>query len=257
MLADGRIHLSGIALIAPHLTPANRDSVLRRATHRSKRQIEELIAELAPRADVPPLIRKLPERVVPLAASASSGMGNPVTRRPAPDGGAAGSAARSLACEGARIQLDSAASTVLGPAQPPPHSLVQPLAPGRYEVQFTASAALREKLERLEARRFASASRPRRSLSDTDTSPGSRYIPAAVRRAVRRRDENRCRYLDASGRRCDERHRLEYHHLHPFGVGGGREPEIIRLMCKAHNDSLAECDYGKKAMARFRRPGSA
>src|SRR5262245_22324977 len=39
MLADGRIHLSGIVILAPHLTPANRDSLLLRATHRTKRQI--------------------------------------------------------------------------------------------------------------------------------------------------------------------------------------------------------------------------
>src|SRR5262249_39979335 len=40
MLADGRLHLSGIAKLAPRLTPENRDEVLRRACHRSKREIE-------------------------------------------------------------------------------------------------------------------------------------------------------------------------------------------------------------------------
>ena len=52
MLRDGRVHLSGIALLAPHLTEANRDEVLARATHSSKRHIEELVACLAPRPDV-------------------------------------------------------------------------------------------------------------------------------------------------------------------------------------------------------------
>jgi hypothetical protein len=65
MLGDGRLHLSGIALLASHLTRENRDVLLRRATHRSKRQIEELIAEVAPREDVPALMRKLPERRTP------------------------------------------------------------------------------------------------------------------------------------------------------------------------------------------------
>jgi hypothetical protein len=32
MLRDGRLHLSGIGLLAPHLTEANRDEVLARAT---------------------------------------------------------------------------------------------------------------------------------------------------------------------------------------------------------------------------------
>jgi hypothetical protein len=62
MLGDGRLHLSGIARIAPVLTLENRDRLLARAVHRSKRQIEEMVAELAPRPDAPSVIRKLPER---------------------------------------------------------------------------------------------------------------------------------------------------------------------------------------------------
>ena len=65
MLADGRLHLTGIAKLAPHLTPENRDLLLARAVHKSKRQIEELVAELAPRADVPGVLRKLPSRPIP------------------------------------------------------------------------------------------------------------------------------------------------------------------------------------------------
>ena len=60
MLRDGRVHLSGLALLAPFLTRENRETLLERATHRTKRQIEELVAELAPRPDAPSLIRKLP-----------------------------------------------------------------------------------------------------------------------------------------------------------------------------------------------------
>ena len=62
MLADGRLHLSGIDTLAPHLTDENYEAVLARATHQSKRKIEELVAELSPKPDVPPSIRKLPDR---------------------------------------------------------------------------------------------------------------------------------------------------------------------------------------------------
>src|SRR5262245_27862761 len=44
MLADGRLHLSAIALLTPHLTERNCEMFLARAARRSKRQIEELIA---------------------------------------------------------------------------------------------------------------------------------------------------------------------------------------------------------------------
>jgi 5-methylcytosine-specific restriction endonuclease McrA len=116
-------------------------------------------------------------------------------------------------------------------------------------------AAITEKLGRLEARRFAATSRPRKHLATTDASPSSRRIPAAVRRAVRERDGGRCRYVDASGRRCNEQHGLEYHHIHPFGFGGDHRPENLRLVCRAHNAHMAESDYGREAIARFRRSG--
>jgi len=62
MLRDGRLHLSGIAKISPHLTGAHRATLLARAAHKTKRQIEVLIAELAPKPDVPATMRKLPVR---------------------------------------------------------------------------------------------------------------------------------------------------------------------------------------------------
>ena len=111
-------------------------------------------------------------------------------------------------------------------ARPRP-AVVAPLSPARYKVQFTASAELRdklerlqallrseikdgdlgaiielavtEKLERLEAKRFAKAAAPRKTLPETDTAPASRHIPAAVRRAVRKRDQGCCRFVDDRG----------------------------------------------------------
>jgi hypothetical protein len=298
MLGDGRLHLSGIALLAPHLTAENRETLLRRASHRSKRQIEELIAELVPRGDAPSRMRRLPERgsrpatlpdtpsermPTPYALAAIPPAMAPSALAPTPSG-----MGRTVAPSPADLprhpQSPASASGSMGITQPPlPSVVIQSLAPGRYRVQFTASAGLHvkllrlralmrsqvpdgdlgaiieaavtEKLERLEARRFAATNRPRKHLSTTDTPPSSRCIPAAVRRAVHERDEGRCRFVDASGRRCAERHRLEYHHLHPFGFGGDHRPENIRLMCVRHNAYLAEQDYGGEAMDRFRRSG--
>jgi hypothetical protein len=170
------------------------------------------------------------------------------------------------------------AATTSSPAGRPS---VEPLAPARFKVQFTASADLRDKLERLqalmrssvpdgdlakiidlavtrelgrlEARRFAKTKAPRKRLAQTDTTPKSRYIPAAVRRFVERRDGGRCTYRDRCGRRCTRRHDLEFHHKGAFALGGDHSPENLALMCKAHNALMAEHDYGKEVMARFRR----
>jgi 5-methylcytosine-specific restriction endonuclease McrA len=155
---------------------------------------------------------------------------------------------------------------------------VEALSPGRYKVQFTASVelhqklerlvaliggdlaaiieqAVTEKLERLESSRFARTRALRKcpAVAKTGPSPSSRHIPAAVRRAVHERDGDRCGYVDEQGRRCAERDRLEFHHRHPFGVGGGHSVANVGLICRAHNAYLAECDYGREAMTRHRR----
>ena len=289
MLRDGRIHLSGMALLVPLLTEENRNAVLERARHRSKRQIEELVAELSPRPDVPSGMRKLQPRPAPARGVTRSGdqdsavcpelfPGTVATEGAEPDArkedlgvreGDGASPAQELVP--GRVG-DSAA-----PA-PPRRPVVEPLSPARYKVQFTAGAelhaklerlaalmrsevpdgdigaiierAVTEKLERLEARRFAASAAPRKALSDTHTSMDSRHIPAAVRRAVRARDGDRCRFVDEQARRCSERHRLEFHHRRPYGMGGDHSPENISLLCPQHNRYLAERDYGRVAIRR-------
>jgi hypothetical protein len=194
MLGDGRLHLSGIAKLVPHLTSENRDELLRRACHRSKREIEMLLAQLFPRPDAPTVVRKLPER-------------RPCPPAPNPP---------------SEPQLRPGGVEPQQVPAPPRVSVIEPLAPARYKVQFTADAELQEKLERLrslmrtqvpdgdlatiieqavteklerlESRRFAQTKKPRKSLADSDTSRRSRYIPAAVRRAVAERDGKQCYY---------------------------------------------------------------
>jgi 5-methylcytosine-specific restriction endonuclease McrA len=162
-----------------------------------------------------------------------------------------------------------------------PASRVEPVAPRSFRIHFTASAELKEKLERLqalmrssvpdgnlgqiidravteklerlEAKRFGKTGKPRKSLSRTDTRPKSRHIPAAVRRAVERRDGGRCTYRNERGRRCNTRHDLEFHHRKPYGFGGDHSPDNLALMCRAHNALMAEHDYGKEVMWRHRR----
>jgi 5-methylcytosine-specific restriction endonuclease McrA len=303
MLADGRLHLTAIALLAPHLTRENRDGLLERGVHKTKRQIEELIAVIAPRPDVPAMVRKLPEgrrqptagnAAVPNPSEAAGSGPDPTLLRPdvvgTPEPGEAGSI-HAPAAAGPAPQVSA---TVFAHEVAP--SVVQPLSPGRYKVQFTASAefreklerlralmgrgasggdlaavieqAITEKLERLEARRFARTKGPRKGTAESNTppssrhspagthpdpSPSSRHIPAAIRCAVHKRDGGRCRYVDDQGRRCPAHDHLEYHHRQPFGLGGEHSMANLRLMCRAHNAYLAECDYGKEAMARHRR----
>ncbi len=84
MLADGRLHLSGIDKLAPVLTEDNCETVLARAVHLSKRQIEELVAELAPKPDVPPSIRRLPKRHAKAKSEQEAVLGPDKVKSPEP-----------------------------------------------------------------------------------------------------------------------------------------------------------------------------
>ena len=70
------------------------------------------------------------------------------------------------------------------------------------------------------------------------------------------RDGNQCAFVDNHGRRCAKRDQVEFHHREPFGRGGDHSPENVKMMCRAHNGYLAEQDYGKDVMERYRRPPS-
>ncbi len=126
MLGDGRLHLSGIGKLAPHLNETNREALLARAAHKSKRQIEGLIAELTPRPDVPTEVRKLPERRN--------------STRPSPPT----PTAPTVELGPDRVGAQRAPEPV-----PQPTNVVEPLASSRYKIQFTADAELHEKLRRL------------------------------------------------------------------------------------------------------------
>jgi hypothetical protein len=157
---------------------------------------------------------------------------------------------------------------------------VEPLAPARYQVRFTGSQELHdklerlqalmrtsvpdgdlgvlievtEKLERLEAKRRGKTKTPRKRLAETDTAPTSRHVPAPVRRAVWERDDGRCTFVDARGRRCKARDRLEFqHHGTPYGRRGDHSMATVRIMCRTHNQLQAELDNGTKKIAQYRR----
>jgi hypothetical protein len=274
MLADGRLHVSGIAVLVRVLTAENRDRLLSRAIHKTKRQIQKIVAEMRPLPDVPSVMRKLPAR--PAAPT-------PTVLPTALIPGSAADPLRAVAELPLELIPEPVASTptVLVPdaafrpltAAVP---VIEPLSPARYKIQFTAGEELHDDLERLrallryempdgdlaaivgkavrelrqrlEARRFGQTSAPRKK--PRPAAPSSRHVPFAVRRAVYERDQSQCRFVDAEGRRCPERHDLEFHHRHPFGLGGGPDVDNICLMCGPHNRYLAELDYGKEVMSR-------
>ncbi len=62
MVERGDLHLTGVHQLAKHLTEENYQEVLARAKHKTMREIEHLIAEIAPRPDAPARIVTLPAK---------------------------------------------------------------------------------------------------------------------------------------------------------------------------------------------------
>ena len=271
LLADGRLHLSAIAKLAPHLGNENGEALLGRAVHKSKREIEVLIAELAPRPDVPSLMRRLPAELRPDGVQIRAvGDGPPPVVDPSTPPAAP------------TVPTTPPTRVATPPAGP---AVVAPLAPARFKIQFTASGELHDKIthaqallrhqipsgdlaavfdramtllvRELERARFAATPKPRKTASEADPTPSSRTIPRPIRRAVWTRDGGQCTFRDSQGRRCPARERLEFHHTVPFGQGGDHSESAITLRCSSHNAYQAELDYGAAFMADRRRGAGA
>ena len=238
LLAEGAVTLTTITLLGPILTLANHQQVLAEARRLSKREVEHLVARLRPQPSVAERVRKLP---TPRTASGIDLLAD------------------------ATSEVQRAAAPVGSPPSARPrHVALTPLAPDRYKVQLTVTRATHDKLRRaqdllrhslptgdlaeivdravtlllddLERAKLAAVERPRAAGSKA---LGARYIPAAVRRAVWKRDGGRCRFVGAEGR-CTERGFLEFHHIRPHAAGGATIVENLELRCRAHNLHEAE-----------------
>jgi hypothetical protein len=255
LLEVSALTLTAVRLLAPHLTDDNHRTVLDSAQHKSKREVEQLVAALAPKPDAPTVVRRLAATPAPLSRPSVSMLDTPTIG----DGPASADAAR----------VDASAVRM-------PEARVSPLAPDRYRLQVTLTGATHDKfrraqallrhavptgdaaqildralsllVEHLERQRCAKTSRPRASAPSAS---GSRHIAAAVRRHVWQRDCGRCAFVGAEGR-CRETAFLEFHHVEPYAIGGEATAENIELRCRAHNSHEARLFFGAARCERAR-----
>jgi hypothetical protein len=206
-LEQGDVTLTAIRLLAPHLTSANHREVLAAARHKSKHEIQELVASLSPRYAAATIIRHLTGVVTPVA----------------PD------------CYELQVMLTRETHDKLRRAQ----ALARHAVPDG-DLGTILDRALTLLVEDLERRKFARAA-PRPSQGESNAS--GRHIPAAVKRAVWQRDEGRCAFLGRTGR-CRETAFLEFHHVDPYAAGGAATSDNIQLRCRAHNQHEARIFFG-------------
>jgi hypothetical protein len=254
-LRTGAIHLTGLFLLGRYLNDENAEELLAEARGKSRREIEKMLAIRFPRPDVPASIEAVGTPTLPLDTDASDGAGA--------DGGVSGQS-QWFTCP------RPGTSTARGGDS---RSRLEPLSADRYRVEFTASAALRAKIEQAreltshalpsgdlallferaleelierELKRRVGAGKPRRGVKPR---PGSRHVPIAVARQVRERDGNQCTFVDSTGRRCPERRFLTLEHRHPFSLGGPDTVENLCLFCEAHNEHAARRVFGQAFIA--------
>lgn len=245
MLANGDLHLVGIALLEPWLSSENHERLLRKASRRSTREVERLVAELTPAAPEPrDRVRSLPPPAPP----------PPTPPRAVP----------------ALLDIPSALDLRL--PETPSHR--PPASPQERRVVFTFAAGedvqswfeeARDRLRhrfpdgRMEEifgealRRLVEAERPTKSGRLRTTKPASarsRSIPKWVQDEVWRRDCGRCAFIGPDGVRCGETAWLEFDHVIPWALGGkSDDPGNVRLLCREHNQHCARKLFG------YKRPG--
>jgi hypothetical protein len=62
-VADGRLHLSGVLLLAAHLNDDNADQLVGEASGKSKAEIEIVLARRAPKPDVPARLERVAQQM--------------------------------------------------------------------------------------------------------------------------------------------------------------------------------------------------
>ncbi len=242
-IADGRLTMTSVTVLASRLTEENAAELLAAAAHKSKAQIEELLAQRFPRPDVP-------TRIGPVVGQ---------NETPA------------LALSAGACQL-SPERVADSPAR------ITPLAPRRYSIQFTMSEEARDLLEyaqdllgrsvdvpgvfeqalevlvaKLEKQKFAVTDKPRKGAGRP--SANLRCVPARVKREVRMRDGGQCTFTTDDGRRCPARSHLQFDHVIEVARGGEATTANLRLRCSAHNQYTAEQTFGAAFMANKREQG--
>ncbi|MFH2204417.1 MAG: HNH endonuclease signature motif containing protein [Elusimicrobiota bacterium] len=227
LLVRGELHLEAVALLTPFLNAQNAESLLAAARGKSKRDLQCLLAELFPRADVADCVRKVPiepaQKIEPLS-----------TERVL---------CRFTGSEQLRRDIERARELLR-------HKYPE----GRLEDIF--SEALECLLDKKDPERKVHArrnggTRPRDPRPSGTKPEGSilcrRYIPRWVRDTVWRRDKGKCRFESAEGKVCGERGGLEFDHIVPWAMGGpSNDPRNIRLLCRAHNKLQSRRYFGSR-----------
>ncbi len=294
VLRGKRVHLTGLRLLAKHLTKENFDSVIAEATGKTKREIEAICVRFESKPLVADSIRKLPAPTVRPSA--------PAEPTPAPAVRTSEEAAPPAAATPVALAPETVAS--LQRARRP---RIDPLAPDAHRVQFTADDSLVALIEETralhrhavpdgdlatlirsaltlynqqlrkrrygakvvrgedpieptavatpEAKQEGSAENDEPAEPAAPAEPEGRYIPVLKRSAVFAKHGQRCAYVGRDGRRCDATAWLEFEHREGYALTHRHDVDSLALYCRAHNQLAADDLFGREFMDAKRDGG--
>jgi len=271
-VARGKLHLTAIKRLQPHLTRDNASSLFEAASGKTKERVELMLAERFPKPDVATSLRKLPSaspirQAPPVPAAAGAAASSPpavpsAASSPPPAASSQRSAKEkpkleALSPKRYKLQL-TVSQTVVDKLKTAQHLLKHELPAG--DIDVVLERALDELVDKLQKRKFAAGStKPRTPISSTLESKTqrkraakkrSRHVSAADKREVLERDGMQCTFVDVRGRRCEEKGGLEFAHIEADALGGAAVASNLRLRCRAHNRLDADRDFGRAKMNR-------
>ena len=159
MLADGRLTLTSVITLDTHLTANNAAELLEAAANKSKSELEQLLADRAPKPDVPASVRELHQPPDSPGISVDANTDNPTPSNPSD----VIESKRSLAPERVNSSISERTgpekmNTPIDPSAAPAaepmngesreRSKLSPLGASRFALQVTISQATRDKLRR-------------------------------------------------------------------------------------------------------------
>src|SRR5262249_45833549 len=184
-LADGRLGLTTLVELRDVLDEAHVREILDRAAGRTEDQVKELVAALRPQSAPVDLLRRLPQPTV---------------------------------SSGPAVTLPHVST------RPPPR--VEPISEELRVLRMTVGKDFVADLERVRAALshqipdgnlekvvHACLKKMLRACEHRGRGTGERYVPAAVRDEVWRRDGGSCTFVGTNGRRCGSTYKLELHHV--------------------------------------------
>ena len=243
MLADGRLHVSGILTLKPHLTAENAGELLAAAAGRTRSEIEALLVARFPRPDLPTVI-------APVVAKSEQNRSNQLS-----PGTVGPPAAESDEAPAPRARVIPLSAQSVGLQTTLPRSTHEKLRYLRallgHQVPSGSIPAVLDRafdlaIGLLEKQKFAAHRRPRSGQRRASANP--RHIPAEVKHAVWERDGGRCTFVGENGQRCPAESRLEFDHIEAVARGGAATVDNLRLRCRAHNQYEAERTFGAEFM---------